>query len=421
MASLSCAVECHERDVAPLELEQPRAQLHPRAPVAPDIAEHDDVELAEPRAVDRPPTPYLEVGQRPVEREPAAVDAALVLDRVERVPTGDVDDISAEHAAQPVQERVREVILGVGMQEKNAGHGSGPRGYSGSGQRPRNFGVRPRFNHCPMATHTPLPLAPPTQPAPVSAQQVLGVPLALTDYERTLDWIDQTVERRAQRLHLRRRRPHRDGVPGGPGAARGRARLGPHGPRRPAARVGDEPARAQPPEPRLRARPVGARLRARRRRPARASSSTAGARRRSSGSATSCRAATPACASPASGTRPFRELSTTTRPPRSPPSSTPAGADVIWVGLGVPLQEKWMAAMRERLDAPVLVGVGAAFDFHAGAQAAGARRPPAARARVGVPARPGAAAAVAALPALQPALRHRASRANTARHLRARR
>ena len=39
---------------------------------------------------------------------------------------------------------------------------------------------------------------------------------------------------------------------------------------------------------------------------------------------------------------------------------------MIWVGLGVPLQEKWMAAMRERLDAPVLVGVGAAFDFHAG-------------------------------------------------------
>jgi N-acetylglucosaminyldiphosphoundecaprenol N-acetyl-beta-D-mannosaminyltransferase len=43
-----------------------------------------------------------------------------------------------------------------------------------------------------------------------------------------------------------------------------------------------------------------------------------------------------------------------------------SGADVVWVGLGVPLQEKWMARMRERLEAPVLVGVGAAFDFHAG-------------------------------------------------------
>jgi N-acetylglucosaminyldiphosphoundecaprenol N-acetyl-beta-D-mannosaminyltransferase len=43
-----------------------------------------------------------------------------------------------------------------------------------------------------------------------------------------------------------------------------------------------------------------------------------------------------------------------------------SGADVVWVGIGVPKQEKWMAHMRERLDAPVLVGVGAAFDFHAG-------------------------------------------------------
>ena len=41
-------------------------------------------------------------------------------------------------------------------------------------------------------------------------------------------------------------------------------------------------------------------------------------------------------------------------------------ADVVWVGIGVPKQEKWMAEMRPRLDAPVLIGVGAAFDFHAG-------------------------------------------------------
>jgi N-acetylglucosaminyldiphosphoundecaprenol N-acetyl-beta-D-mannosaminyltransferase len=41
-------------------------------------------------------------------------------------------------------------------------------------------------------------------------------------------------------------------------------------------------------------------------------------------------------------------------------------ADVVWVGIGVPKQEKWMARMRDRLEAPVLVGVGAAFDFHAG-------------------------------------------------------
>ena len=41
-------------------------------------------------------------------------------------------------------------------------------------------------------------------------------------------------------------------------------------------------------------------------------------------------------------------------------------ADVVWVGIGVPKQEKWMAQMRPRLEAPLLVGVGAAFDFHAG-------------------------------------------------------
>jgi N-acetylglucosaminyldiphosphoundecaprenol N-acetyl-beta-D-mannosaminyltransferase len=43
-----------------------------------------------------------------------------------------------------------------------------------------------------------------------------------------------------------------------------------------------------------------------------------------------------------------------------------AHADVVWVGIGVPKQEKWMARMRPLLDAPVLAGVGAAFDFHAG-------------------------------------------------------
>lgn len=40
--------------------------------------------------------------------------------------------------------------------------------------------------------------------------------------------------------------------------------------------------------------------------------------------------------------------------------------DVIWVGLGTPKQDLWMHTMRERLNAPVICGVGAAFDFHAG-------------------------------------------------------
>ena len=40
--------------------------------------------------------------------------------------------------------------------------------------------------------------------------------------------------------------------------------------------------------------------------------------------------------------------------------------DVLWVGTGVPRQEKWMARMRDRLEVPVMCAVGAAFDFHAG-------------------------------------------------------
>jgi N-acetylglucosaminyldiphosphoundecaprenol N-acetyl-beta-D-mannosaminyltransferase len=41
-------------------------------------------------------------------------------------------------------------------------------------------------------------------------------------------------------------------------------------------------------------------------------------------------------------------------------------ADVVWIGLGTPKQEIWMTDNRSRLRAPLLLGVGAAFDFHAG-------------------------------------------------------
>ncbi|HEX8064951.1 MAG TPA: WecB/TagA/CpsF family glycosyltransferase [Thermoleophilaceae bacterium] len=43
-----------------------------------------------------------------------------------------------------------------------------------------------------------------------------------------------------------------------------------------------------------------------------------------------------------------------------------ARPDVLWVGIGVPKQEKWMARMRDRVDVPVMCAVGAAFDFLAG-------------------------------------------------------
>ena len=43
-----------------------------------------------------------------------------------------------------------------------------------------------------------------------------------------------------------------------------------------------------------------------------------------------------------------------------------AAPDVLWVGLSTPKQERWMYAHRRRLEVPVLVGVGAAFDLHTG-------------------------------------------------------
>jgi N-acetylglucosaminyldiphosphoundecaprenol N-acetyl-beta-D-mannosaminyltransferase len=43
-----------------------------------------------------------------------------------------------------------------------------------------------------------------------------------------------------------------------------------------------------------------------------------------------------------------------------------AEPDLVWVGLGNPRQELWMTEYRSRLDAPLILAVGAAFAFHAG-------------------------------------------------------
>jgi len=40
--------------------------------------------------------------------------------------------------------------------------------------------------------------------------------------------------------------------------------------------------------------------------------------------------------------------------------------DILWVGLGAPKQEKWMAKHLGCIQATVMIGVGAAFDFHSG-------------------------------------------------------
>lgn len=61
---------------------------------------------------------------------------------------------------------------------------------------------------------------------------------------------------------------------------------------------------------------------------------------------------------------PFREL-TTDEDEAVVEAINGSGAGIVWVSLGCPKQEKWMAAHRGRIHA-VMVGVGAAFDYHAG-------------------------------------------------------
>ncbi len=45
-----------------------------------------------------------------------------------------------------------------------------------------------------------------------------------------------------------------------------------------------------------------------------------------------------------------------------------ANPDILWVGLGAPKQELWMAQYIRHLNVPVMVGVGAAFDFLSGSK-----------------------------------------------------
>jgi exopolysaccharide biosynthesis WecB/TagA/CpsF family protein len=44
-----------------------------------------------------------------------------------------------------------------------------------------------------------------------------------------------------------------------------------------------------------------------------------------------------------------------------------SGADILFVGMGVPVQEKWIARLRGRLSASVVLGVGGLFDYYSGA------------------------------------------------------
>lgn len=61
---------------------------------------------------------------------------------------------------------------------------------------------------------------------------------------------------------------------------------------------------------------------------------------------------------------PFRAL-TTEEDERAVAHINASGAGTVWVSLGCPKQERWMAEHRGRVNA-VMIGVGAAFDYHAG-------------------------------------------------------
>jgi N-acetylglucosaminyldiphosphoundecaprenol N-acetyl-beta-D-mannosaminyltransferase len=43
-----------------------------------------------------------------------------------------------------------------------------------------------------------------------------------------------------------------------------------------------------------------------------------------------------------------------------------SGADIVWVGISSPKQERWMYNHLGKINAPVMIGVGAAFDFLSG-------------------------------------------------------
>ena len=64
-------------------------------------------------------------------------------------------------------------------------------------------------------------------------------------------------------------------------------------------------------------------------------------------------------------TPPFRDLSTFERH-RLQARFSEASPDIVWVGLSTPKQERFMAEYLAVLDCRVMIGVGAAFDFHTG-------------------------------------------------------
>jgi N-acetylglucosaminyldiphosphoundecaprenol N-acetyl-beta-D-mannosaminyltransferase len=218
----------------------------------------------------------------------------------------------------------------------------------------------------PVSKPNPIPPSAPAQ-APVaepSTVELLGIELALTDYERTLDWIDAMVESRRRAyvipaavhcMMVAHEEPETwDAVQGGLVVPDGQPLVW-------AMRMLGHPTASRVYGPELMARYCE-----------RAAST--GTRMflyggRNQGAlvqlALNLRRRYPGVKIVGGYSPPFRELDDEEIAAVTDEING-SGADVVWVGIGQPKQEKWMAAMRDRLDAAVLIGVGAAFDFHAG-------------------------------------------------------
>ncbi len=258
------------------------------------------------------------------------------------------------------------------------------------------------------------------QPLPTPpTQAVLGVPLALTDYERTLDWIDAAVAAGIARVHLRRRRAHRDGLPGGRGAARRRARRR-ASPCPTASRSCGRCARsATSSGDRVYGPELMDRACARAARTGQRMYLYGGRNQGALAQLTrTLRLRHPGLKIVGGYAPPFRPL-TDAEEEHVAHDINRSGADVVWVGIGVPKQEKWMARMRPRLKAPVLIGVGAAFDFHAGLVPQAPAADAALRPRVAVPASRRSRAGCGSATRGTTRCSWSASRASTPRHRRA--
>ena len=186
-------------------------------------------------------------------------------------------------------------------------------------------------------------------------RDILGIPIAMTDYDGAMDVMDRMVESRepgyviAAAVHVvmvGQEDPEvRDALLGSMPDAAGRD----------AGRLGGQLARREPARPRLRAR-AHAPLQRSLRRAGAPRLALRGPRR---GLA---RAARPLDAPQAPGDPRWAATRPLPRPGEEEEDAiveqiNEARPDVLWVGIGVPKQEKWMARMRDRLEVPVMCGV----------------------------------------------------------------